>query len=537
MSVDRHLKVSVQDLGAGLLGLEDSIERALQTGELHGLPVWNQLPDSAPTEDRWSVAQRTALAQSIRSGLAALAPPQAVQDSLTQLETPGTFAVITGQQPGFLCGPLYSLIKAAQCVRLAHALSERWQTPVVPLFWNHADDHDVAEVHHSYIQNRNLDLQKVSLAGLSSGRQPLSRIALETETHGLDTIAALLQQNFGMYECAEEARNLLMPRSGETLPRAMTRAFTELLGSQGLVVVEPDWIRAPLSEALAGLLEQDPRAALREGAAHGSIQAETAALLYRVPREGRIAWRMHADGWVEDGSDAVCGSQELADRVRAHPDEWTPGALLRPLVQDGALPCAAYIGGFGELRYHGQLMPARRATGLPVTGFVPRVSMTWVDTEALASLQKTGLRAQEVLAGGGELPVPASESASPEVLETIRTIVIDAQNALRAQRRALAEIEPSLDTGLRRAADQMGQGIEKLLAKAERIHQNKGGKVARHLRRLNHRLMPRGLPQERVLGPMEFLARYGTRWATRLLEVTPPLAATHLLMTLEDEAS
>ena len=44
--------------------------------------------------------------------------------------------------------------------------------------------------------------------------------------------------------------------------------------------------------------------------------------------------------------------------------------------------------------------------------------------------------------------------------------------------------------------------------------------------------MPRGLPQERVLGPLEFYTRYGPDWVRSLYDACPPLCASHLAMTL-----
>ena len=530
------MKVSIEDLGVGRLGLSTELQTALEAGQFHGLAVWTQCPEQAPVPDRWSEETRQNLAQALRAGLAqnAASPGHAgAQRSLELLEQAGTLAVTTGQQPGFLCSPLYSLIKAAQCCQLAKELSALWKQPVVPLFWNHADDHDIAEVHHAYIQNRNLDLQKVSLSGLSSGRQPLSRIPLTRDEQGIDAIEALLRENFAMYPFCDAALELFLPQEGETLPQAMTRAFHALLGEHGLVVVEPDWIRAPLSDALADMIAADPRAALTRGADLGSIDARTAALLFRLNADGRLAWRMHPDGFIEDQTETVYSPRELADQIRAHPGDWSAGALLRPLVQDLALPNAAYIGGFGELRYHGQLMPMREELSLPKTGFVPRVSMTIVDEETRASLDKSGFTVVDVLDAKGRLTLEETAAADPPVLDAIRQIVSEAQTQLRAQLSELAKIEPSLDSGLRRAADQMGQGIEKLLGKAQRIHQNKGGKVGRHLRRLNHRLMPREIPQERVLGPFEFYSRMGPDWMQALYAVTPGVNATHLVLSFE----
>ncbi|HPF12957.1 MAG TPA: bacillithiol biosynthesis BshC [Planctomycetota bacterium] len=530
------MKILVEDLGPEWLAPSDSVRAALAKGQMGSLRLLTSLDGAEPSSDSWDRAHRTTCAEALRVGLSGHVLPTALDSALTALAEPGTLAIITGQQPGFLCSPLYSLIKAMQACRLAEALSQTWGRKVVAMFWNHADDHDIAEVHHSYIQNRNLDLQKIALAGLSSGREPLSRIPINREAQGLGAIEAFLQQNFGMYSHCQEALDLLLPRQGETLPQALTRVLLQLLGPHGLIPVEPDWIRPQLSSALADILERDPRQALLQASSEGSIDAHTAALVFDVGAEGRTAWRWHAKGFVQDGSGQVWKPAELAQRVRENPASWSPGALLRPLVQDCALPCYAYIGGLGELAYHAQIVAARKATQVPETRFVPRVSVTLIDEECSASLQKSGVSLVDVLAAKGELQADEDDSPTPPAIEAIEGIVRDAQAKLREQRAALAEIEPSLDSGLRRAADQMGQGIEKLLAKALRIHQNKGGKQQRHFRRLNNRLMPRGLPQERVLGPIEFYTRYGPAWIEAQYRATPPVCASHLAMTLQPES-
>src|SRR5262249_2285223 len=58
----------------------------------------------------------------------------------------GACAVVTGQQTGLFLGPLYTLYKAASAIRLARWLGERWNAPVVPVFWLQTEDHDAAEI-------------------------------------------------------------------------------------------------------------------------------------------------------------------------------------------------------------------------------------------------------------------------------------------------------------------------------------------------------------------------------------------------------
>jgi uncharacterized protein YllA (UPF0747 family) len=323
-----------------------------------------------------------------------------------------------------------------------------------------------------------------------------------------------------------------MPRDGESLPNAMTRVFLQLLGPFGLVPIEPDWIREPLSLALAKVVEMGGAQAL-QNQRDTAIDPSNAALLFQVNEQGRTAVRFGSGGYVIDGAPETLSARELADRIRAHPNRWSAGALFRPLVQDSALPSVGYIGGFGELAYHAQLVEARRVTKTPITAFIPRISAALIDEECSASLNKGGVSLEQVLEGAGDLTPDQEPAPTPEVFTEIRRILSEAKSALNAQRVPLAAIEPSMDRGLKRATDQLDSGIEKLLATAQRIHQNKGGKTERHLRRLNNRLMPRGLPQERVLGPLEFYARYGPDFIQALYSVLPSLSQNPLAFTLE----
>lgn len=73
--------------------------------------------------------------------------PSAALDRLAQ---PGTVAVMTGQQVGLFSGPSYTVYKALHAIRLAQWLSENG-IPAVPVFWLATEDHDFAEVNHTWV--------------------------------------------------------------------------------------------------------------------------------------------------------------------------------------------------------------------------------------------------------------------------------------------------------------------------------------------------------------------------------------------------
>ena len=510
------------------------------------LASFPQPPDPFDGEDR------QALAGVLEAKLAPFAPHDFVLESVRAIAQPGASFVIVGQQPGFLGGPLYNALKALHAIRLARDLSEEWGKPVVPAFWNHADDHDIAEVHHLWIQNPNLDLFKLGLASMSSGRVPFARITMDEDRQRLGAVGEALRQNLWEGARREAAVKLFLPRHGETFSNAFTRILLALFGHHGLVVIEPDWIRESLSRALARVVTRDVREALAEGAARlravgrePAIDAETAALVFRLIDGNRHALRFAEDGFRFDGEPGSRTASELAAEILQSPDEWSPAALLRPLAQDLALPVAAYIGGWGELAYHTQLPPLRERTGAPPTPFVPRLSATLVDPEAAASMAKLGLTPGDVLRAKGHLGEASgedqgtgkaghagnTEGAAP-VVGRLREVGSGAARQLENLREELAALDRGLASQLRRTGEQVRGLIDRLATKAERVHANQAGRGRRHFRRLNHGLFPREQPQERVRGIVEFAARFGTGWLDDLLDEFEPLPTEHLVVHL-----
>jgi bacillithiol biosynthesis cysteine-adding enzyme BshC len=539
----KRVALEFQYLPADVLGLPEWAARALaerpRPASLGGLVMPHELAAFPEPEDRHEPAARTELAAALELELARFRPHVAVLESVRALRSPGACVLVAGQQPALLGGPLYDLYKALHVVVLARALAQRWERPVVPLFWNHADDHDLAEVHHLWIQNPNLDLRKVALAGMSSGRTLLSRIVFEEERHHLGALAELLRQNLWEGPERESALATFLPRAGETFSGAFTRTLLELCGHLGLVVLEPQWLRAPLSRLIARLVASELEPALASGAAsvrasgrEPAIDPRSAALVFHHVDGKRHALRL-ADGLYRyDGESGARTASELAAEIVQEPLEWSCGALLRPVVQDLLLPVAGYVGGFGELAYHAQLGALRAHAGAPATPFVARLSATLVDAASRESLAKLGLGVRDVLAARGQLVPEASAAPAPPVVGELRAIAKRAAGELVALRAEAAALDPGLAQQLKRTADQLEDLVDKLAAKLERVQANNAGTGRRHHRRLANGLFPNGAPQERVRGALEFVARHGPGWIDELLAGIDPLPTEHLVVHL-----
>ncbi|MDG1985090.1 MAG: bacillithiol biosynthesis BshC [Planctomycetota bacterium] len=556
------MKTRIHHLPADVLGLSEVARAGISAGADFGpVPVISRTEDIPNPAEALGSDERGALVDLMSRGLegagVALAP--AARDGLEALRQEGVSCVLTGQQPGFLTSPLYSLYKAIQACKIAKELSARWGAPVVPVFWNHADDHDIAEVHHAWQLNRNLDLQKVGLAGLASGRTPVGELPVDAEAQRLEAVRAQLRGIVEEHAGADATLDLFMPRDGETLARAFTRTLSALAGQHGLVVCEPAWIRPTLSSEMAKLVSgpsgsMELAAALRAGEAElrdlgleaaipvdGADGGAGAALIYQsLPatapsRSERTAHRASPKGLLRDGDPGERTPAEVGSLIVGNPEHWSAGALVRPLVQDATFPTCAYVGGLGELAYHAQLGPAREQAGQQRTPFVPRVSLTLVDGDTRYALTRVGAEVEDVLRAAGAFQPDATGSDEPEVLEALRRVSEEASAALTAHRSALAALEPALGITLKKTAEHVRSSIGKVIDKATRVHQNRAGKGARQVRRVNHTLMPRGVAQERVLGPFQFIARFGSAFVDALWREIPPSATEHLVLHLEEE--
>jgi bacillithiol biosynthesis cysteine-adding enzyme BshC len=535
-----------QYLPADVLGLPAWAARALaerpRPAHLGGVLLPGDVASFPKPADALEPEARAELAETLERELASFQPHVAVLEAVRALRAPGTFFVVAGQQPALLGGPLYDLYKALHVVMLARKLTQCWEAPVVPLFWNHADDHDLAEVHHLWIQNPNLDLRKVGLAGFSSGRTTLSRILFEEERNKLGALTELLRQN--LWEGSEQARalELFLPRAGESFSGAFTRTLLGLCGHLGLVVLEPQWIRAPLSNVLARLVARGGiEPALAAGAdelrAHGrtpAIEPREAALVFHHVEGKRHALRLRDGVFRYDGEAGDRTAIELAAEIVQEPLDWSGGALLRPLLQDLVLPVAAYVGGWGELDYHSQLGPLRAHVGAPATPFVPRLSATLVDPASRESLSKLGLDVRAVLEARGRIEPEASPAEAPPVARALREVASRAARELVALREDVGALDRGLAQQVKRTADQVEETIAKLAEKLERVQQNSAGTGRRHYRRLANGLFPNGEPQERVRGALEFVAHYGTGWIDEFLAGIDPLPTEHLVVYLPD---
>lgn len=468
-------------------------------------------------------AQRLVPAAELSAALVAYAErhgaPEASLANARLLAQPDTHVIVTGQQPGLLGGPLFSLHKAATAVRLCREIARVPGAPrVVPLFWNHTDDHDLDEANRLFLPNAAQELQRFRLE-LEHHGEALRHVRAGSDMQRLlAEVEPLLQQT----EFREWALGCFRPRGvDEPLGAGFARMLFEVFGSEGLVVIEARDLPRRAFDVLgtfwsrAGEVRTCVRAQcdqLRRDGLDVTIDPES-TLMFRLEQGRRVAL---ADG------------ESIGDVTQA-----SPGALLRPVWQDAVLPTLGFVAGPGELGYLSVVGAVYRLLGVAMPVLVPRASLTLVEPSLQRLLQKFALDLTDLEAGPEALAARLQGPASSSALETaIDEAVAALTGRLDALAPDLARLDPSLTGALERARDKARDEAAKLTARVRKVREEREGTGQRQLRRLCSVLRPRGRLQERVLPGIGCMLTHGPAIGPILTAAADPFATTHGVLEL-----
>jgi len=272
----------------------------------------------------------------------------------------GGAVVVAGQQPAFGGGPVYTLVKTAQAIALARSLSTSAH-PVRPVFWCASDDHDLGEADHVDLIARDgrIHRQRIDLGG----QRALHRIsAAGGWTDLLAACRAILGPGLG-----EDFLRQSGPRADETFGVWHCRLLEALFPGCGLLTLEPRHLRGIWADAIAACVAGWPTQALQRRR-DDLIAAGLADAFGDLP-----APPLFLDEAQTRRSLTPTEARALAG---ARPADLSPGAAIRPVVQQAALPAAVVILGPGEQAYHAVLEPLYARLALPRPLPVPRSTVT-----------------------------------------------------------------------------------------------------------------------------------------------------------------
>ena len=468
--------------------------------------------------------------------------PARARTEAAHLADPRTVVIITGQQAGLFGGPLFTLLKAITTMKLAHQIQRAHGVQVVPVFWIDAEDHDWPEVSGVTVLDTEFDPQTIRLADLDgAGDLPIARLTLNDDVNAaIDALASVLPETDfrdGLIANLQQAY-----RPGIGMADAFGCWLEATLGEHGLVVFDAsdpaakpivrDLFTRELSQPgeTARLADQTGQQLVADGY-HSQVTPHDGAVALFYLNDGREPIRL-PDGRATVGTRETTPAS-LAEEAKTAPHHFSPNVLLRPLVQDTLFPTICYVAGPNELAYLGQLKEIYKHFKVPMPLMYQRATATLVDSATLRFLTKYE-RPFESLQPKGEAALNQllQDQLPPTVEQAISGAAAAIEERMAGLATAVPQIDPTLEGAVQSTLTRMQHDLRTLQNKVIQAAKRRDETLRRQFQRAQALTFPNGHPQEREIGYVWFLNRYGPALIDRLVEDLPLEMGYHWVLTI-----
>lgn len=319
--------------------------------------------------------------------------------------------VVTGQQLGYMGGPAYTILKGITAILAARELK------AIPLFWLATEDHDVAEIDHTYLLDDLGNIQRYRLS------LPRTRIFVENlilqQKHLIEIDQFLAEA--GLPDMISSL-NLVV---GMSYSQAMAKVLVRLFANTPLLFIEPYLLRPLAKDFFAKEIQESQRIAqlLKETAADPplSSKGEGTNLFIKMEKNTRIKIRSHSSGFTV-GTHKMT-EKELLHLVESEPERFSTNVAARPILQSMLIPTIAYVAGPTETLYYKQLTEYHRFHQVPFPQLIPRISATLISKEAALYLDKLHLHAWDEIPDSWESILPGySKWTRPKRTEKLKEL-------------------------------------------------------------------------------------------------------------------
>jgi uncharacterized protein YllA (UPF0747 family) len=200
------------------------------------------------------------------------------------------------------------------------------------------------------------------------------------------------------------------------------------------------------------------------------------------------------------------------------------------LLQQGILPCAAFIGGGGELAYWMQLSSVFERYQIKFPVLVARTSMLYITAAQQKRIQKLGLDIQQLFGDAEHLKKNFAlqhSQSSPDIQPSMEKIV----SAMQEVENIAASIDKTLGPAVAAESKKMQHALEQIQQRMVRSLKQQHETELKQIDQLYQQLFPNGSLQERTDNFMNIYAQSGKSFIEMLINELKPLADQMVVIT------
>ncbi len=470
------------------------------------------------------------LRRKLRQSNLALGASDATLANIDALASATTLCVQTGQQPGMLGGPLFTTYKIIAAIRTARAWSDRLNVRVVPIYWLASHDHDLNEVNHVHWLGADSEVAAARFRWHEEGHRldalPITGEATEIAARYFDRISGS-----DVRGDQEQIRRLFTPSDTDSFCQWHARIWLRLFSAYGLIIADPCSLPPPVLFYRNALrLDQEIKLAttsqcrqLQDAGYPPPFPEGSAGGLFIQDKNDRRVRVTHPDRILPD----------LAERA----SDFSPDAVLRPILADWWFPTAVNVLGPGEITYHAALRQLYQLFGLRQPPAAFRLSLSVLGAADRTLIRDLGFSLDEALTGGINVR-DAGWRIAPDSLRAVWNQQLESMDeSLKTVGTEANRIDPGLDRSVGTARGGVTHALDRLELRMLRALLAKHGVSPARLSGLSSLLRPGNHLQERIFALPEFLVRHGCSLTDRILELEPLPSDCHGVMTIDEAAS
>ncbi len=489
--------------------------------------------------------RRAKLVELLRSQNSRLNSSSDYESALELLAKENAVCVVTGQQVGLFCGPLYTLFKTISAIKLSAELKERFpEFEFVPVFWLEGDDHDFEESNHVHLLNASSDVVRVEAIftnGETDNLKPLSEIkfdaSVEQVFQQLDALLPVTEFKPGLMQMLTSSY-----KEGESYTTAFAATLTKILGKNTILMLDPYQPEAkrmlkPVFEKEFQTYPRTSEEVIKQSAEleeeyHVQVKPRVLNLFY-VDDGNRRGLEPIGNGFSLRGTKRKLMPEQVRTILESKPESFSPNVVLRPVCQDYILPTGAYVAGPGEIAYFAQLKGVYRHFGVEMPPLFPRASATILERRIAKVLEKYQLTLSDAYGDFENIMKKALAAANPENIPgEFEKVTAEVKDAVDRLDPLLERVDPTLKGALDSTVSRMLHHLRHLEEKTTAAYRRKNEQVLQQTKKFQQSIFPNRDLQERVLNFTYFYNKYGEEFVEVLFRELPGYAKTHEVVTI-----
>lgn len=465
--------------------------------------------------------------------------------NIKRMLDPKSVVVIGGQQAGLLTGPLYSIHKIISIIKFAKEQEKLLNVPVLPVFWVAGEDHDFAEINHTYVL-RDGRVEKRAIKQKHFKKSPASKLIID-QNKAADWIKEVIS-TFGETIYTNEILNHLYDdlRKSATYVDFFIHIVFRLFKDHGLIIVDSgdEGFRKIGSPFIETIIRNNSE--LGEKVLCGQLNLkelgygqpieinEHNAHLFLIQDGERILLERANTQFVGKNNECHFEESALIELNHEQPELFSNNVATRPLMQEYVFPTLAFISGPGEIAYWSALKKAFHLFGFKVPPVIPRLMISIMDRKSEKYVKELGLDIAEVVKSGCQKEKEEwLEKKQPfpidRLTEETRTLIL---NAHKPFKELAIQVDPHLKDLAEKNAELIVSQIYYLKQKMEKTIRFQHKVELDKFDHINYFLKPLNAPQERIWNIFYYINLYGYQIIDEMVNLNYQWNNQHKVITI-----